>query len=159
MPVRKEAKQPEPTIIVFHTGSTKSLSQKSNLSFDLGKDQAGSIQIRVTGNDGGGYWNNTWYSVADLVAALKKQSPSTPLSSIHLNSVIRQGSSNTSPFVFSCLASMGLLEKLPKKARSYKLIDPDGFLQKIETLAKAPSKTTSKKRSARKTSRKLLNDT
>lgn len=145
----------EPVMRVLKSATTKSISGRSTLSYQLGCSTDDKVHIRITKNSGNGFFNSSWYSIDDIQEALAKGHKSGPLTSFLLEPLIK-GSANTPAFVMSALSNERLLRILKGKKRGHEFLDPEGFNTRMDKLVasgvkpKAPIKKATAKKIARK---------
>ncbi len=130
----KKPATPEVTMKILKTGKCKSLSGKSNLTYNIGVDPESAIQIRILSNDGGGYFSMEWISLDDVLALLKKHPKDTPITSTTFTKLYKGKSVNSPAFLVAALKNEGLLQSIGGKQRSHELGDPDTFMSKMEAL-------------------------
>ena len=132
-------KQPsEPTIKKVRSGTCKTLSGKSDLSYDLGTDPSKVIHVKISKNSGGGFFSKEWVSWSAIEAALEAEEPIT---SICLRPLFRGRSVNTSGFLLATLLAEGVVETVADKKRHFALTG-----KKLST-----GKPSARKKPARKT--------
>ncbi len=144
----KKPVTPEVSMKILKTGKCKSLSGKSNLTYNIGVDPESAIQIRIKSNDGGGFFSIEWIDLDDVLALLKKHPKDTPITSTTLTKLYKGKSVNSPAFLVAALKNEGLLQSLGGKQRSHELVDPDAFTAKMNALtaAKPATKKAIKKR-------------
>ena len=136
---------------VIQTATTKSISGRSSLTYQLGCTPEDKVHIRITKNSGNGFVNTSWYSIDDIHKVLANGSKSGPLTSYLLEPLIK-GSSNTPAFVMAALMNERLLRVLKGKKRGHELLDPEGFTARMDKLVSA--KGTTEGKAVRSTTRK-----
>ena len=139
-PAKKSAKQTavaDPSITNLHTAKCRTLSDKSELTYNIAIDDRGRTVLRIASNSGGGYWSREYVSFDAITSALDAVPEGKPVTSIHLFKLFTGKSSNTPGFLLSALLKEGVLEPLGKK-RQYKLSENgvDKFMDKVEKLKK-----------------------
>ena len=144
---KKTAKKPAKTpkevssIKPLRTGTCKSLSGKSTLSYTVGVDSAKALSFMIFKNEGGGgYFASEFVSWKDIETAINDAEPVT---SICLRPLFKGKSVNTSGFLLAVLVAEGILVALPKKARHFEVTG------KVPVAAK-PAKTSKRKASSKK---------
>lgn len=138
-----EAIQDTPQLQPLRSSTCPTLSQASNLTYELALDPNKDIQFRITRNDGGGFFSKEWISWSAIQAALSKSSPVT---SLCLRPLFKGKSVNTSGFLMALLIAEGILEPLPKKTRHFKVTGAEPETEKTSsTTPTKPSKTPAKK--------------
>jgi hypothetical protein len=140
-----------PNMRVLKTATCKTLSGKSTLTYQIGCSPDSNIHLRITKNDGGGFFSDEWVPYDDIQAVLKERSKDSPIMSHFISPLLQGKSSNTSGFIMAALSHLKLLKPLPKKKRLHELLDPGPFLDTVEKLMSSDVKT---KSTAKKTVRK-----
>lgn len=129
-------------------GKCPTLTRKSQLTYEIGKDDADALHLRITSNTGGGFYSGEWIALKDIEAALAK----TPeaITSLALFKLFKGKSVNTPAFLLAALKQEGVVEAVKGRQRQHRLVDlgrialPDA----APTKAKAtPRKKASTKRS------------
>ena len=135
-PVADTEPNPEtnPEIRVLKTATCKSLSGKSKLTFNIGCNPAGEIQFQVTGNDGGGYWNDDWVAQSSIQAVLDRLPKGSPITSATFRTIYPSKSTNSPGFLAAVLRDIGLLQPSKDKLRCYELGSPNEFISEVNTL-------------------------
>ena len=137
-PARKSAKKTavvDPSITNLLTAKCRTISGKSELTYNIAEDEKGITLIRIASNSGGGYWSREYVSFDAITSALEAIPEGNSITSIHLFKLFTGKSSNTPGFLLAVLLKDGVLEPLGKK-RQYKLSDEgvDKFMAKVEKL-------------------------
>lgn len=133
----------EPAVTVIKEGKCKTLT------YNIGTDEEGGIQFKISGNTGGGFYSSEWVSYADIQAAFKAWPEDSPITSMALRPLFRGKSVNTPGFLVSVLCAERLLEPMPDRQRVHRACDPARFLDSIEELRKKAGITAVKKPAAR----------
>lgn len=120
------------TVRILGTSTCASLSGKSTLTYNLGMDTAGQIQIQVIGNDGGGYFNDDWIAYRDIQAVLAEQPHE--ITSGSLRSLYPSKSNNSPGFLAGVLKAVGLVQVSTTNPRCYEALDPAAFIAGVKTL-------------------------
>ena len=123
-----------PEIRVLKTATCPSLSGKSKLTFNIGCNPAGEIQFQVTGNDGGGYWNDDWVAQSSIQAVLDRLPKGSPITSATFRSIYPSKSTNSPGFLAAVLRDIGLLQPCKDKPRCYELGSPNEFISEVNAL-------------------------
>ena len=142
---------------VLQKYTCKTLSGKSTLSYQIGATPDSVIHIRITKNDGGGFFSDEWIAYEDIQAALKKRLKGQAITSFLLIPVFSGKSANNSSFLASILKHLKLIEPLKGKQREHELMDPRPFLDQVDKLMSSSEKTSRKtptKKTVRKTNTK-----
>ena len=123
-----------PEIRILKTATCPSLSGKSKLTFNIGCNPAGEIQFQVTGNDGGGYWNDDWVAQSSIQAVLDKQPKGAGITSATFRSIYKSKSTNSPGFLAGVLLHCTLLVPSKDKPRCYELGSPNEFISEVNAL-------------------------
>ena len=146
-----------PDMRVLKTSSCKTISGKSNITYQLGCTPDLIIHLRITKNDGGGFHSDEWVPFNDILEALKDDSKGAAITSIRLTSLFRGKSVNTPSFLLAALKHLKLVRSMQGKQRHHERLNPGPFQEMVEKLMSstpaAKPKSASKK-TARKTVRK-----
>jgi len=98
------------------------------------------IHLRITKNDGGGFFSDEWIAFDDVYQILKKRSEDSPIMSHFISPLLKGKSANTSGFFLGIFKHLKLIRPLPKKKRLHELLDPGPFLDQVEKLTASPVK-------------------
>jgi hypothetical protein len=139
---------PEKSVQVLKEGTCPTSSGKSNLGYQIGVDDSGVIQLRVSSNDGGGFFSNEWIAFADIQAAIEAWPQDQGISSTTYRKILRGKSANTPGFLIAVLVAERLVESMPGKSRVHQACDPSTFLDSVKAL-QGSATTTGKKRAPR----------
>ena len=134
----KSEKQPD--MHILKTGSCKSTSGKSTLTYQIGCTPDDTIHIRITKNSGAGFFNDEWVAIKDIEKALADGPQGQPLTSFLLHNLISGRSTNSPAFLMAALCSERLLRVLKGKKRGHEFLDPKGFDARMEKLVSSKSK-------------------
>jgi hypothetical protein len=141
-------KNPETPTLVLKEGTCPTSSGKSNLGYQIGVDDSGAIQLRVSSNDGGGFFSNEWIAFTDIQVAINDWPEDQGITSMTFRKIFRGKSANTPGFLIAILCALGLLEPMSGKSRVHQACDPSTFLASVKAL-QGGATTTGKKRSPR----------
>ena len=145
-------KKPEdnPDMRVLKTGTCKTLSGKSTLTYQIGSLPDSTVHLRISKNTGAGFFNDEWVVVTDIQEALEKIPEGQPLTSFLLQSLVKGKSVNTPAFLMAALTHEKLLRVLKGKKRGHEFLDPEGFTDRMDRLAASKSKPKGATSSSRK---------
>ncbi len=107
----KKLAAPEMPIRIIKIATCSTLSGRSNLTYHLGSDADGGIQIRVVQNSGNGQFNADWVSLATIEKLLTAHPADKPMTSRVMLPVFRSKSSNSPAFLFAVLNAEGLVKE------------------------------------------------
>lgn len=142
-PVKKANKQStsdDLSVQILATSKCKTVSGKSELTYNIGIDEKSRLSVRINGNTGGGFWSREWVTFDSITNALEAVPDDKAITSIHLFKVFVGKSQNSPGFLLASLLAERILEPLGKK-RQYKLSESgvDAFLEKIDKLKSSKS--------------------
>lgn len=112
------------SLYLLRTDSTPKIGQRANghvhyqVLADTDRQQ---LFIRLTANDGGGYFSRELVSFASIQHAIANQDASTPFPSKQFRDVFRGKSSNNAGFLACVLRAEGLLSGVPDKTHQHLL--------------------------------------
>lgn len=136
---------------VIKRGTCKTISGKSEITYQLGEDADDRLVLRIHSNDGGGFFSMEWIPIDDILSALESCDPDKPITSVALGKLIRGKSVNTSAFLLAALKAEGVLTAIEKKQRCHQLGDVDAFLAQAKALQSGkPEKPPAKAKAAPK---------
>jgi len=143
-----QSKTVETPTRVIKRASTKTISGKSEITYQIGVDPDDRLVLRIHSNDGGGFFSMEWIPIADILSALESWPDDKAITSVALGKLIRGKSVNTSAFILAALKAEGVLRPIEKKQRCHELGDVEGFLAQAKALqsGNAPSKTVTTKK-------------
>ena len=107
---------------------------KSTLGYQIGTDEKGDLQFKLTSNSGGGHFTSSWISFTAVQSALKAWPQDQPVTSMALRPLFNGKSANDAGFACAVLVAEGFLEKISGKSRVHQAIDPKLFRAKVEAL-------------------------
>jgi hypothetical protein len=96
---------------ILKTGTCKSLSGRSTLTYQIGCNNDNEVYIALTGNSGGGRLNSDWVSLEEIYSRLSSQKK--PVTSGALQDLYQGKSSNNASFTTAILLKKGLLKISP----------------------------------------------
>jgi hypothetical protein len=130
---RASDKESDAAIQVLKETTCPTSSGKSTLTYQVGVDESGAIHLKVSSNDGGGFFSNEWIAFAGIQAALEAWPDDQGITSMTFRKIFRGKSSNTPGFLIAVLCAEGLLEQMPKKQRVHQACDPSAMSLLQET--------------------------
>jgi hypothetical protein len=130
---KQNPKSPENPVQILREAQCKSLEGSATLTYLIGIDEAGAIQLKIAGNTGGGFFSNEWIGFSDIQDAFKAWGDDTPITSMALRPIFRGKSVNTPSFMLAVLSAEGLLKPMPKRKRVHRATDPQAFLDSLDT--------------------------
>jgi hypothetical protein len=146
---KKNPENPESPVQVLKEGTCPTSSGKSTLGYQIGVDDSGVIQLRVSSNDGGGFFSNEWISYHDIQAAINDWPEDQGMTSMTFRKIFRGKSANTPGFLIAILVAENLLEPMADKKRVHQACDPAPFLARVEELRREAVINSGKKPAAK----------
>lgn len=157
----KKSAPPEMPIRILKIGTCSTLSGRSQLTYHIGSNPDGDIQIRVVQNSGNGQFNSDWVSLSAIEKLMATHPADKPMTSRVMLPVFRSKSSNSPAFLFAALKGEGLVKAGEEKDSGYLLGDIEAFKKVVAAFAAAgtdlvvatgaPSEAPRKKRLAKAT--------
>lgn len=121
---------------ILETVKCKTLSGKSNITYQIISDANKTVSIRIKSNDGGGYYSDEAITIDAIIATLSALPDDKPITSIHLFKLFSGKSSNNGGFLLCALLNEKMLKPFEGKQRQYAFIGADTLLTKIAKLMK-----------------------
>lgn len=130
----------EPSVSFLQTAKCDSISQKSQLTYNIALNDEGLVIIRIASNTGGGFWSREYVPVSKIIDVIQSVPEDQPITSVHLFKLFVAKSQNSPGFLLAVLLKEGLLEPLGKK-RQYRMNESgvENFLAKIDKLKSSKS--------------------
>jgi hypothetical protein len=122
------------TMRVLKTGTCPTLSGKSKLTYHVGCNPESVIHIRIFSNLGSGNFSKEWIALEDIQTTLDKRRKGSPVTAYLLQPLFKGKSVNTPAFLLAALANEKLVRALKGKKREHEILDPAGFISKVEKL-------------------------
>jgi hypothetical protein len=117
-------------IKVIATKTCKTLNGKSQLTYQLGRDDTGDVYLRLYDNSGGGFFDNSWVPLQKIGEVLRQADSPSGLTSFALLPLFRGKSANNSGFFAAVLrAEKALIPYKRNQQRRHALGDLDVFLK------------------------------
>jgi len=120
------------------TGKCKSLSGKSELTYEIRFTPEADIEFRILANSSSGFFSDEWVSLKRILKELNKV-PAGEITCFTLEKVIKGKSINTTGFLLAALKGEGLVEASDTKRRSYQAMAPDKFFAKVQAILDKPA--------------------
>ena len=130
----------EPSVTILQSDRCDSISEKSQLTFNIALNNKGQAMIRIASNTGGGFWSKEYVPVNAIVNLIESVPEDKSITSVHFFKLFIGKSQNTPGFLLAVLLKEGLLEPLGKK-RQYRMNESgvEKFLAKIDKLKSSKS--------------------
>lgn len=140
---------PDNHIQILKEATCPTSSGKSTLGYQIGINDKGAIHLKVSSNDGGGFFSNEWIAFNDIQAALAEWPEDQGVTSMAFLKIFRGKSSNTPGFLIAVLVAEGLLEPMADKKRVHQACDSATFLASVAELEKDTGITGGRKPAAK----------
>jgi hypothetical protein len=146
---KKNPNNPENPVQILKEGTCPTSSGKSNLGYQIGVDESGVIQLRVSSNDGGGFFSNEWIAFTGIQVAINDWPEHQGITSMTFRKLFRGKSANTPGFLIAVLVAEGLLESMADRKRVHQACHPAPFLASVDALRKGTATPTKPKAKAK----------
>jgi hypothetical protein len=125
-------------IEVIYQADTASISQRSQLCFEIGRNsESGTLHLRISENSGGGMWCKDWCSASAIQDVVLGETGLTA-KSFH---VLHEGRSiNTGGFILAALKELGLIRANEENSRLHEHV-PGTTFEKVVSAAMAQAKS------------------
>ena len=143
-----------PDMRILKTTTTKTITGKSTLTYQIGCLPDSSIHLRVVMNTIAGMFSDEWVPYVDIQKALKDDTEGAAITSIRLTSLFKGKSVNTPSFLLAALKHLKLVRSMNGKQRHHEQMNPKPFLDTVEKLMSSSPAVNTKKTPAKKTARK-----
>lgn len=134
----KKTSTADPAMTILQTSKCKTVTGKSDLTYNIALDEKGNAMIRIASNTGGGFWSKEYVHVSVIINAIESVPEDQSITSVHLFKVFTGRSQNSPGFLLAVMLAEGVLEPLGKK-RQYRVSESgvDKFLAKVDKLKEA----------------------
>lgn len=136
------------TVQVVKAGTCPSLSGKSKLSYQFGRNSEAGFALRILANTGSGFFNKEWLPVAAVERILRSQSVKQGLTSFSFRSLFPGKSVNSAGFILAVLKSEGVVVAHAEKKRLYQVDNLDTFLAALQSQGQSSAGKPAAKRKA-----------
>ena len=123
----------------MRTGTCPSLTGKSKLTYELGRDSTGTPHLRIAKNSGTGFFNAEWLPWAQVQQLLDKNAKKA-ITSYTFEPLFRGKSVNTAGFLLAALKQEGVIFPSETRARCWEALDTKPFLASLKAPGTAPKK-------------------
>jgi hypothetical protein len=127
-----KAKSEDNPIRVLATGTCDTITGSSRLTYEIGTEPEGGIQLCIARNSGGGFYSDKWIGSEDIQQALRKKPARKAITSILLHPLFQGKSVNTLAFLLAVLLHEKIVRPVPGKLRRHALVDSSAFKAKVE---------------------------
>ena len=157
MATKQKSKPEETQMRILKTSTCPTLSGKSKLTYHVGCTQDSVIHLRIFSNSSSGAFSREWVSLEGIQTALDKRHKGQHVTAFLLQPLFEGKSVNTPAFLLAALSQEKLVRVLKGKKREHEILDPSGFIAKVEKLiasgvnlkVKEPTKKTASKTAAK----------
>ena len=137
------------------TTTTKTITGKSTLTYQIGCLPDSSIHLRISKNTGAGMFSDERVPYDDIQEALKDDAEGAAITTIRLTPLFKGKSVNTPSFLLATLKHLKLVRSINGKPRHHEALNPQPFLDTVEKLMSSSSAVVNtKKTPVKKTVRK-----
>ena len=152
MATKQKSKHEDTSMRVLKTSTCPTLSGKSKLTYHIGVSPESVIHLRIFSNSSSGAFSREWIAFKDIQVALDKRHKRQHVTAYLLQPLFLGKSVNNFSFMLAILAQEKLVRTLKGKKREFEILDPSGFIAKVEKLiasgvdlkVKEPAKTVKK---------------
>jgi len=140
-----------PVITMVKTATCKSLSGRSEITYNLGKGADGEIFMRLEKNTGSGIFSDQWVSFGEIEGLMRQGPLDAPVGVRNLRPLYVGRSANSAGFLLAALINEGVTAKKEGSKFDYAWVSSAAYLETIrkgtlpETETEQPSKATAKK--------------
>lgn len=124
-----------PALRFIKQGNCNTLSGKGMLTYHLAITPDEDLLIRVSSNNGGGYFSPEWVSFKAIQKAFGQAQKQ--LTSFAIQGLFQGKSANSPGFLFAVLYAEGIVERDTDKPRLYVACDPSLFLAQVDQLMRS----------------------
>ena len=127
-------------VTIVKSATCPSVSGKSEIGYQVGRDGVGNVALRLASNTGGGFFSEEWVPLRAIEQVLQANATKNGLSSGALRTVFRGKSVNTAAFLLAVLKAEGAVRPREGKTRVYDVADFAGFVAALTaaTASRAP---------------------
>lgn len=123
-----------PALRILKIGTCKSLSEQSELKYQISIDAERQIYLRITGNSSTGRYAKAAFPLAHIQSILASIDPAAPFTSACLLPAFVGVSRNMAGFAMAVLLAEGLIEVVSQEDRRFRCADGSAFFASIEAL-------------------------
>ena len=127
-------RKPEIPMHILQTEDCPSLTGKSTLTYQLGRDEKNVLHLRIHKSTGNGFFNREWVRWDAVEGLLQQPTEDQAFNSLLLFPLFKGKSVNTPAFLLAVLKHEGVVRLEPGKQRQYLLADLEPFLDKAKQL-------------------------
>ena len=140
----------DPSINILITAKCKTLTEKSMLTYHVGRNSEGIIFLSIHSNTNDGFFSREYISLNDILAILEKQGAGNSFTSFLFHDLFEGRSSNSGGFLNAILLNEKVVRLEEGKKRKYVFNSASALLAKID---KAKARKTVKKAAVGKPSK------
>lgn len=131
----------DPTVQVLKKATTPTLSGKSRLTYEVGRNDQKELCVRLTGNTAAGAFCQDWTRLPAILSILEKLPRHTPITSDSLMPLFKERSANMPGFTWAILLNEGLVRR-SEGTRRYEFAQPAEVETVLKALAEGQGATT-----------------
>lgn len=119
---------------ILKRNTCPSLSGRSELTYQIGCDDADAIHLQLAGNSGAGKFNTDWVSLSDIEVLIGEHSGHSSLNSAVLRPLFPGKSRNSPSFLLAVLLAESVVRGYLNGDDGYQLGDINAFRQTVAGL-------------------------
>ena len=124
------------SIHLIKVSSCKALSGNGEIGYEFSLDNKKVLHIRITSNNGGGFFSDESISMSEIEHILFSQPGTSRLTSVALQPLFIGKSVNTPAFLMAALRNEGFIKPIEELKRFHQCIDAKSFKALIKKLQK-----------------------
>lgn len=138
-----QAESATPTIEKIQIGTCPSLSNRSTLTYAIGRNADGELHLAITGNDAAGMFCSDFVSGAAIDAIV---TGNLELTSTSLQVLYPHRSTNTAGFILAVLVDLGLVRRSKVNTRHHEHVPTATFASCVQAKFDGKAKTDAKRK-------------
>lgn len=123
-----------PALRILKLSTCRTLSEQSDLTYQIAADAGQQLYLRITGNSSSGRYAKEAFPLAHIQSILAGIDPSTPFTSACLQPAFVGRSQNMAGFAMALLLAEGLVEYVSQEDRRFRCADGSAFFSAINAL-------------------------
>lgn len=132
--------QDDSSVQALKTATAPTLSGRSRLTYQVGRNGDSDLCIRLTGNTATGAFCQDWIRLPAILKLLEKAPRHTPITSDVLMTLLSQGSANQPGFLWAVLLNEGIVKRR-EGTRRYEFSQPAEVEAVVKALAEGQGGT------------------
>jgi hypothetical protein len=143
-----------PDMRILKTATTKTITGKSTLTYQIGVAPDSVVHLRISKNTGAGFFSDEFISLDDIYRTLEKRPEGSPVLSHFITPLLKGKSVNTSAFILAALSHLRLVTPVKGKKRHHELPGPEDFTASVRKLSSSSAPTKTGGKTARRPTKK-----